>query len=153
MRHTLHYSMELPLPIENASDYFSDVANLQRITPPDLNFSILTPLPVVMHEGTIIDFRLSLMGIPFEWKTEISVWDPPHVFVDRQVKGPYAEWVHTHTFRSSNEGRTNMEDDVTYSLPSQPLGELAHPLVRKQLERIFTYRREIILKLLKIQTA
>jgi len=145
--------MELPLPIKNAFDYFSDVANLQRITPPDLNFSILTPLPVVIHEGTIIDFRLSLMGIPFEWKTEISVWDPPHVFVDRQVKGPYAEWVHTHTFRSSNEDRTNMEDDVTYVLPSQPLGELAHPLVRKQLERIFTYRREIILKLLKIRTA
>jgi ligand-binding SRPBCC domain-containing protein len=145
--------MELPLPLKNAFDYFADVANLQRITPPDLNFSILTPLPVVIHEGTIIDFRLSLMGIPFEWKTEISVWDPPHVFVDRQVKGPYAEWVHTHTFRSSNEDRTDMEDDVTYSLPSQPLGELAHPLVRKQLERIFTYRREIILKLLKIQTA
>jgi len=145
--------MELPLPINDVFDFFADVANLQRITPPELNFSIRTPMPVLMQKGATIDFRLSLMGIPFEWKTEISAWEPPHMFVDRQIKGPYAEWVHTHTFRSSNEDRTVMEDDVIYTLPSLPLGELAHPLVRKQLERIFTYRRETILKLLKSRTA
>ncbi len=144
--------MELPLPIENTFDFFADVANLQRITPPELNFSILTPLPIAMHEGTIIDFRLSLMGVPFEWKTEISAWKPPHMFVDRQVKGPYAEWVHKHTFRPGEENKTLMEDDVTYSLPSLPLGELAQPLVHRQLEKIFTYRRETILRLLKNRT-
>jgi ligand-binding SRPBCC domain-containing protein len=102
-----------------------------------------------MQEGVTIDFRLSLLGVPFEWKTEISAWEPPQMFVDRQIKGPYAEWVHRHTFRTIDEGRTVMEDDVTYSLPSQPLGELFHPLVRSQLERIFAYRRETILKILQ----
>lgn len=145
--------MELPLPINDVFDFFADVVNLQRITPPELNFFILTPLPIAMHQGTTINFRLSLMGIPFEWKTEISAWEPPHMFVDRQIKGPYAEWVHTHTFRSSNDDRTVMEDDVNYALPSLPLGELAHPLVRNQLERIFSFRRETILKLLQSRTA
>lgn len=149
MRHTLHYSVELPLPQKEVFDFFADVANLQRITPPELHFSIRTPLPVAMHSGTTIDFSLSLLGVPFAWKTEISAWEPPQMFVDRQIKGPYAEWIHRHTFRSIGDNRTIMEDDVTYALPAQPLGELAHPLVRKQLERIFSYRRETILKLLQ----
>ena len=153
MRHSLHYSMVLPLPLQEVFDFFADVTNLQRITPPELNFSIVTPLPLLMQAGTIIDFRLSLLGVPFGWQTEISAWEPPHMFVDRQIKGPYAEWIHKHTFSSAEDGRTVMEDDVTYSLPSLPLGELAQPLVRKQLERIFTYRRETILKLLKKRTA
>lgn len=149
MQHTLHYSIELPQPLDKVFAFFADVANLQRITPPELNFSILTPLPVAMQEGATIDFMLSLLGVPFKWQTEISVWDPPHMFVDRQLEGPYAEWVHRHTFRDSGDGKTIVEDDVTYSLPSQPLGELAHPLVRKQLEKIFSYRQETIRQLLQ----
>lgn len=149
MQHTLHYTVELPQPLDKVFAFFSDVANLQRITPPELNFSILTPLPVAMQEGATIDFMLSLLGVPFKWQTEISVWDPPHMFVDRQVEGPYAEWIHRHTFRDSGDGKTIVEDDVTYTLPSQPLGELAHPLVRKQLEKIFSYRQETIRQLLQ----
>jgi len=149
LRHTLHYSVELPLPQKEVFDFFADVANLQRITPPELHFSILTPLPISMEVGAVIDFKLSLLGVPFEWKTEISAWQPPGMFADRQIKGPYAEWVHMHTFRAIDEGRTMMEDDVTYSLPSKPLGELVHPLVRSQLERIFSYRQETILKILE----
>jgi ligand-binding SRPBCC domain-containing protein len=149
MRHTLHYCVELPLPQKEVFDFFADVANLQRITPPWLNFSIRTPLPISMEVGAVIDFRLSLLGVPFEWKTEISAWQPPDMFIDRQINGPYAEWIHRHTFRTIDEGRTVMEDDVTYSLPSQPLGELVHPLVRSQLEKIFSYRQETILKILQ----
>lgn len=149
MRHTLHYSVELPRPLEEVFAFFADVANLQRITPPELNFSIRTPLPIAMRPGATIEFSLSLLGVPFGWQTEISAWNPPNLFVDRQIKGPYAEWVHTHTFRAVGSDRTFMEDDVTYALPSQPLGELAHPLVRKQLERIFSYRQETILKILQ----
>jgi len=152
LRHSLHYSMELPLPINDIFVFFADVANLQLITPPELNFTILTHLPIAMHEGAKIDFRLSLLGVQFDWQTEIADWEPPHRFVDRQIKGPYAEWVHIHTFRASEESRTIMDDDVCYALPSQPLGELVHPLVRKQLEKIFTYRRETILKLLQSRT-
>ena len=149
MRHTLRYSVELPLPQKEVFDFFADVANLQRITPPWLNFSIRTPLPIAMEVGAEIDFRLSLLGVPFAWKTEISAWQPPDMFIDRQIKGPYAEWIHRHTFRPAGEGRTVMEDDVTYSLPSQPLGELVHPLVHSQLEKIFSYRQETILKILQ----
>jgi ligand-binding SRPBCC domain-containing protein len=148
LKHTLSYSVELPLPQTIVFDFFTDVANLQRMTPPELNFSILTPLPVEMKKGAQIDFRLSLFGVFFGWKSEISVWEPPHMFVDRQVEGPYAEWIHRHIFRTSGEGKTVMDDEITYSLPSQPLGELAYPLVRKQLEKIFTYRRDAILKIL-----
>ena len=149
MQHTLHYSVELPQPLDKVFAFFADVANLQRITPPELNFSILTPLPFEMKSGAKIDFMLSLMGVPFKWQTEISAWDPPNMLVDRQIKGPYAEWIHRHTFRDSGDGNTIMEDDVTYTLPSQPLGELVHPLVRKQLVKIFNYRQETILQLLK----
>jgi len=149
LRHTLHYSMELPLPQKDVFDFFAEVANLQRITPPELNFSILTALPVELKEGAVLDFRLSLLGVPFEWKIKISAWEPPQMFVDRQIKGPYAEWTHQHTFRTIGKGRTVVEDDVTYSLPALPLGELAYPLVRTQLERIFAYRRETILKILQ----
>ena len=148
MQHTLHYSVELPQPLDAVFAFFADVANLQRITPPELNFSIVTPLPVEMKCGVKIDFMLSLLGVPFKWQTEISVWDPPNMFVDSQINGPYAEWIHTHTFRDSCDGKTIMDDDVTYTLPSQPLGELVHPLVRKQLDRIFSFRQETILKLL-----
>jgi len=144
--------MVLPLPLKDVFDFFADVANLQRITPPELNFSIVTPLPIVMQAGTTIDFRLSLLGVPFEWQTEIAAWEPPHMFVDRQIKGPYAEWTHQHTFRTIGEGRTVVEDNVTYSLPALPLGELAQPLVSRQLERIFAYRRETILKILQGRT-
>lgn len=149
MQHTLHYSVELPQPLDKVFAFFADVANLQLITPPELNFSILTPLPFEMKSGAKIDFMLSLMGVPFKWQTEISSWDPPNMFVDRQIKGPYAEWIHRHTFRDSGDGNTIMEDDVTYTLPSQPLGELVHPLVRKQLVKIFSYRQDTILQLLK----
>jgi len=149
MKHTLHYSVELPQPLDKVFAFFADVSNLQRITPPELNFSIVTPLSLEMKCGVTIDFMLSLMGVPFKWQTEISVWNPPNMFVDRQIKGPYAEWVHTHTFRDIGGGKTMMADDVIYALPSQPLGELAHPLVRKQLERIFSYRQETIIKLLQ----
>jgi ligand-binding SRPBCC domain-containing protein len=152
LRHTLHYSVELPLPQKDVFEFFADVANLQRITPPGLNFSILTPLPISMGVGAIIDFKLSLLGVSFDWKTEISAWEPPQMFIDRQIKGPYAEWIHRHTFRTTGEGKTVMEDDVTYSLPAMPLGELAYPLVSRQLGIIFTYRQETILKILEGRT-
>ncbi len=138
----------MPLPQQDVFNFFADVGHLQQITPPELNFAILTPLPIEMNTGTTIDFSLSLFGVPFTWKTEISAWQPPHMFVDRQIEGPYAEWIHRHTFRTVGEGQTVIDDDVTYSLPSQPLGEFAYPLVRRQLEKIFTFRREAILRLL-----
>jgi ligand-binding SRPBCC domain-containing protein len=77
------------LPIEEVFDFFSNAENLNLLTPGKLNFKILTPLPVKMEKGTLIDYKISIMGIPFKWRTEITDWEPPFRFVDIQLKGPY----------------------------------------------------------------
>lgn len=141
--HRLRTRQELPLPIDEVFAFFADAGNLERITPPELNFRILTPLPLAVAQGTFIDYRLRLFGIPFSWKTEITSWEPPHRFVDEQRRGPYRQWIHRHRF-SAVAGGTIMEDEVLYRLPFSPLGDLALPLIRLQLGRIFNYRKEAI---------
>ena len=112
-----------------------------------LRFKILTPEPIVMKAGTVIDYKLSLRGIPMRWKTVIESWDPPNSFVDNQARGPYRLWHHTHTFRSV-PGGTEMDDTVIYSLPFGILGDIVHALqVRKDVENIFAYRRTRIKEL------
>ncbi len=129
--------------------FFADARNLGAITPPLLDFRMLTPDPVVMASGTRLRYRLKVRGVPIGWLTEISAWDPPHRFVDEQLEGPYALWHHTHAFRDDGAGATIMVDEVRYALPLGPLGELAHRLlVRRDLERIFDFRAERVAALL-----
>ena len=129
----------------DAFPFFAAAGNLQRITPPELGFRIQTP-GVEMREGARIQYSLSLFGIRFQWLTEITRWDPPYEFVDVQLRGPYRQWIHTHTFREDGSG-TLMEDVVDYALPFQPLGEIAAPLVALQVRRIFAYRTRAIARL------
>ncbi len=145
--HHLRTSMFLPLSPQEVFNFFAHAENLERITPPELSFHVTTPTPVIMQEGTLIDYRLKLFRIPFGWQTVISRWNPPHLFVDEQLRGPYAAWVHTHRFQERSGG-TIVSDEVCYQLPFSPLGEIAFPLVRLQLHRIFQFRQKAIEKIL-----
>ena len=134
-------------PIEEVFQFFADAGNLELITPPELKFRIITPLPVKMEKGTLIDYRISLNGIPFKWKTEITEWEPPFGFVDTQLKGPYRVWIHEHTFISSG-GSTIVRDVVNYLPPGSVFEPVITSLfVQKKLKRIFDYRQEKIVSI------
>jgi ligand-binding SRPBCC domain-containing protein len=122
--------------------FFAEAGNLQRITPAFLSFRMLTPLPIHMRPGALIDYQLRLFGLPFRWRTRIATFAPPDRFTDVQVRGPYRYWHHLHEFRPV-PGGTEVIDRVKYAMPCGPCGTLAHALcVRRLLERIFDYRRE-----------
>lgn len=144
-------SLTLDLPRAEVFDFFADAANLERITPPELSFHIVTPQPLEIKQGTLIDYKLKLRGLPVKWRTEISVWNPPHSFTDRQISGPYKQWIHRHTFTALSPTRTLIEDEVKYRLPLEPLGDLAHLLIRRELDHIFDYRQKAVAEILKVR--
>lgn len=134
-----HSELWLPLPPEDVFPFFGDAANLDAITPPWLHFHIATPQPIEMRAGTLIDYKLRVRGVPLRWRTHITVWEPPHRFVDEQVRGPYRQWIHTHTFEP-RDGGTLVRDAVRYAVA---FDWLVHRwLVRPDIEKIFRYRTE-----------
>ncbi len=127
-------------PLEEVFAFFSKAENLNLLTPEKLKFKILTPLPVKMGKGTVIDYKIRLSGLPFIWRTAITVWEPPNRFVDEQAKGPYKVWIHEHSFKA-NGSSTIMIDKVDYISKGWFLEPLIHKLfVRKRLEEILDYR-------------
>ena len=145
--YTLNVSMRLPIPRARVFAFFADATNLAKITPPEVGFLMRTVGTIEMRPGTLIDYTIRLHGVPIRWRTEITRWEPPHQFADVQLRGPYALWVHTHRFREDG-GETVIEDEVRYALPFGALGRLGHPLVRRQLARIFAYRQQAVERIL-----
>ena len=131
-------------PLDVVFEFFSKPENLEMITPESLSFNILTPTPIKMEKGSLIDYTIRLFGIPIHWRTLISDYEPPFRFVDQQIKGPYTFWHHTHTFQQV-DGGVEIIDKVKYSLPMGWLGTLVHSIwVRKDLEKIFEHRKTVI---------
>jgi ligand-binding SRPBCC domain-containing protein len=123
--------------------FFSDAGNLEQLTPPWINFQIRTARPIEMHAGAVIDYQISLYGVPIPWRTRIDVWEPGVRFIDRQVAGPYRWWLHEHLFEAV-EGGTRVIDRVAY-LPRA--AAISAWLVRRDVERIFAYRQAILPRL------
>lgn len=151
MRGRLQRKMRVGKPIAEVFRFFADASNLEKITPPELGFQILSPLPIEMRKGALIDYRLRLWGVPLTWRTLISDWEPPYRFVDEQLRGPYRVWIHTHRFEEDAEdrGTTWIHDDVEYVLPFGIAGALAAPLVRRQVNRIFDHRARVTARLIE----
>jgi ligand-binding SRPBCC domain-containing protein len=134
----LHAETVVPAPLEQTFAFFADAANLERLTPPWLNLRIRTPLPLTMAEGLEIDYRIVLHGLPIPWRSRIDVWEPGVRFVDRQVLGPYRWWHHEHRFESSGE-ETRVIDHIEF-VPR--VRWITGPLVRRDVGRIFAFRKE-----------
>lgn len=141
-----HLSMTqwLPQPREEIFRFFSDAHNLEDITPDLLGFKVVTPDPITIQQGTLIDYKLKIRGVPIRWTTRIAQWDPCNMFVDEQLKGPYRKWVHTHTFTDENGG-TRCDDHVEYAPPGGPLAPLINKLaVQRDVASIFAYRAKVL---------
>jgi ligand-binding SRPBCC domain-containing protein len=147
MTHELIRSQLIPRPREQVFAFFAQPANLARLTPPWLGFTIATPGPLTMGRGAVFEYRIRVLGVPLRWTTLIDGCQPPRAFSDRQVRGPYAFWHHRHEFLEA-PGGTLMLDSVRYRLPLGPLGELARALwVRRSLDEIFDYRARAVREL------
>ena len=138
----------VPLSRPNVFEPFSDAFQLQQLTPPWLKFRVLTPGPIEMQQGQLIDYQIGLHGMPIRWRTEIIEWKPPVCFTDSQIKGPYRRWVHTHTFEEI-DGGTLMRDRVEYSMLG---GSLVNRLfVQGDLQQIFNYRHDQLPEMLGVR--
>lgn len=145
--HTIQRRQQVPGPTERVFGFFADAGNLDRLTPPWLNFQIRTPMPITMHAGARIEYTIRWRGLPIRWLTEIEEWTPVKRFVDVQVRGPFRLWHHTHRFEPV-PGGTEIEDVVRYALPLGLVGQVAYGLlVKRDVEGIFDFRAQRIAEL------
>ena len=130
--------------ISEVFDFFSKPENLSTITPPKMNFHILTPSPINMKKGALIDYTINIMFISMRWRTLITKYDYPNLFVDQQIKGPYSFWHHTHTFKTKGSG-TIITDKLIYGIPFGLVGRLMNFIyIQHDIKNIFQYRHKIL---------
>lgn len=142
--HIFEQSQWIKKPIQEVFEFFSSEENLEKITPPWLGFHVVGKSTPKIQQGTLIDYKLKISGVPVKWQTLIEEWEPGRKFVDTQLKGPYKKWHHTHTFKEVNGG-TQMGDRVIYALPFGLIGDFtASWKVRRQVRDIFNYRTKVI---------
>lgn len=140
----LHAETVVAADLVSTFAFFANAQNLERLTPPWINFRIRTPLPIEMRAGTVIDYEIVLHGTPLPWRTLIEVWEPGVRFVDRQIAGPYLWWRHEHRFAALANG-TSVVDDVEY-VPR--LAPVTSRLVERDVSRIFAFRQQSLPELL-----
>jgi ligand-binding SRPBCC domain-containing protein len=142
--YTLAFAQQVPRPLPEVFDFFSRAENLEALTPPWLNFKILDVKPQPVRQGTLINYSLRIHGIPLRWISEIVEWEPPHRFVDLQLRGPYKLWRHEHRFEP-RDGGTLISDTINFSLPLGFLGQLAYKIkVQSDVRQIFAFRKNKI---------
>lgn len=138
-------------PLKETFAFFENPANLGKITPPWLSFNIVTK-DVAMQQGAQFDYVIRWLGLPMKWRSLISSYEPPHVFEDEQVIGPYKTWHHRHTFSQTANG-VIVGDHLEYSLPLGPLGAIAQAvMVKRQLQEVFRFRQSALSKIFEGQT-
>lgn len=142
--YSLVFAQQVSRPLPEVFAFFSRAENLEALTPPWLNFRILDVTPQPVQKGTLINYSLRVHGIPLRWTSEIVEWEPPHRFVDLQLRGPYKLWRHEHRFQA-RDGGTLIEDRINLALPLGVLGRLAYKIkVRSDVEEIFAFREKKI---------
>ena len=142
--YTFYKEQFVPSDLDTVFEFFSRPENLEKITPSSMGFNIITPTPIDMKEGAIIDYTVKIMGVPMRWRTMITSYKKNEYFVDEQLKGPYSYWHHKHTFKEV-EGGVLIIDEITYALPFQAFRLIVHPvLIKPQLNQIFNFRFQTI---------
>ena len=143
----LEHCQVVDRPLEEVFAFFADARNLATITPDWLGFEIVTPQPIEMAEGKIIDYHIKLRGIPMRWRSKITAWEPPRRFIDEQVHGPYRFWIHEHSFDAIDDRRTRVRDRVRYGVPGGVL--VQKMFVAGDLDRIFRFRSQRLSEILE----
>ncbi len=147
---TLKRSITVPGTLESVFEFFNRPENLERLTPETLKFTMLTPSPVSMHNGAVFDYTIGLMGLPMRWTSVITNYDPPHHFVDIQLKGPYAYWHHKHSFHTRGD-EVEVTDEIHYEIGYSWVGSLLlRPVIQRQLNAIFSFRARKIEALFRL---
>ena len=148
--YTLYAKQIVDKEIDFLWDFFSKPSNLNKLTPEDVEFNIISGKSDDFYEGKIISYKIKPFKlVTLNWITEISKVKEGSYFIDNQIFGPYKMWHHEHHFKSNNDGTTEIIDKVKYKIPFYILGRISHKIfIKRKLIKIFNFRQKKINELL-----